>query len=481
METSAQLNSDLVRAESLKTAGRLGEAAELLEALCRANPEHAEAHLRYGRLAWELQRPELALKLLGRADELDPGSAGAMNELAEVYFALGRLDDADRALRESLARAPGNADIHVKRALISLRRKDRAAAKELCEKALAFDPGFVGAHQLLGTIAWEDGALEETARHLLVARQSGQPISDPYGILAWSLFTLGRAAEIERQGPCADEGQLFIEVMLQAIAAWQQDETELCRQQLLRANRLFASLGETPNKGVFSPFLIVLEALLARRDGEDRLYDGAEDETAEGLYALGDDHCLSAAHLPVEIDGHAHRIRPSLVVGCKAQHLAEARPSHQASAFAAALARLPAGARVLVSLGELDCRYRAGLLPGLRDKPAAEADAVVEDLVRRYVANVVELAAPRELRLSFLTPPARNLHLRHVPTYDRPLYNRIVERFAETLRQASAARGLPLVDLHAVTIAPEGGARAELYLDSNHVYPEAIVAAFRTS
>ena len=112
---------------------------------------------------------------------------------------------------------------------------------------------------------------------------------------------------------------------------------------------------------------------------------------------------------------------------------------------------------------------------------ADTADAAVENLVRRHVAKVIELAAPRDLRLSFLTPPARNLHLRHVPTYDRPLYNRIVERFAETLREVSAAQGLPLVDLHAVTTAPEGGAQAELYLDSNHVYPEAIVAAFRTS
>jgi hypothetical protein len=98
--------------------------------------------------------------------------------------------------------------------------------------------------------------------------------------------------------------------------------------------------------------------------------------------------------------------------------------------------------------------------------------------VRAYVAGVLEMTEGRGFRLLFMSPPARNLNLRKIPSTDRPRFTRIVARFAAALGEVAQEQGLPFLDLHAVTLDPEGEVRGELYSDSHHVTPQAILEAF---
>ena len=104
--------------------------------------------------------------------------------------------------------------------------------------------------------------------------------------------------------------------------------------------------------------------------------------------------------------------------------------------------------------------------------------ATVEALVEGYLKSVVALTAARGLEPLILVPPAPNIKLRKIPSYDRELFSQIVHHYCETLSKAAGARGLPVVDLYAASVDPEGGVQSKLYIDGNHVLPSAYQSAF---
>ena len=127
---------ELKTADRLEKAGRLDEAADVLERLLAHYPDHGETLRRCGRLAWDRQEPERAIQLLQQATEGESPSQGALVDLAEIYYVLQRLDDAETALRRAAELDPRNHDLLVKLALITLAKGDRSGAYAWCEEAL---------------------------------------------------------------------------------------------------------------------------------------------------------------------------------------------------------------------------------------------------------------------------------------------------------------------------------------------------------
>ena len=469
------MEAQLREAAMLQRVSRLQEAAEIYERLCRDNPEHAEAHRLFGRLSWDLQQPDRALELLTRAAALAPGEAQPHLDLAEIHAGLGRQQDAEIALKEATLRDSSAGDPFVKLALLSLQQKNRAQARDYCATALEREPGLMGAHQLMSYFCWEEGALEDAARHGLAARQALPPGPDPHGSLAACLFALGRGAEIATLAPAPSDGQSFIETVLQALAAWQAGDSEACARHVAAATALDGRLEDAPGKNIYLPFLPPLDAYLKFRSANPALYQTAGNETP--LYAVGDNHCLMPGGLVIDIAGLRHRVTTSLTVGCRAGHLAQPDDNLQRNAFAAALARAPEGAKILVSLGEIDCRYREGLLPYLRNNSGLDPDEIVIGLVKGCVDRVLAIAAERGQQVLFLVPPARNFRDKDIASTDRDLYLRISVVYAAALSETAAARGCPVVDLFTLTRDNEGQARQELYIDRNHVLPSVFLDA----
>ena len=84
---------------------------------------------------------------------------------------------------------------------------------------------------------------------------------------------------------------------------------------------------------------------------------GTLDAEHPPLFVIGDSHCLAPAWRRACIDGgRARLLRPLLVTGLKAWHLRPGCAFYPRAQFEAAAALLPAGADVIVVLGEIDCR-----------------------------------------------------------------------------------------------------------------------------
>jgi tetratricopeptide (TPR) repeat protein/TolB-like protein len=124
------------------------EAQQAADASVPAPKNSPVAHLRIGRQELGAGRLDVAEKEFRAALALDPHSASAHRELAEVYRRRGRLDDATKELQQSLA-ARDSAAVHTTLARIYLEQKKPELARAEVEKAVRLAPNYPEAKELL--------------------------------------------------------------------------------------------------------------------------------------------------------------------------------------------------------------------------------------------------------------------------------------------------------------------------------------------
>jgi len=470
------VDSQLEYAERLQRAARNAEAAQILENLCQAHPENFEGHLAYGRLLWDLQKPEQAMHYLLRAIEIDDSDAKPHLALSEIQAGLGRLADTELSLERAIELDPSLSDAYVKLALLAMQRGDKNRAITFSEEGLKIDPDLTGAHQILGMLYRERGELEGSAEHLLVTRRKMPPAPDPYCHLALNLLALGRVEELEELPTPANSSERFATLVVQAVQDWSDGAFEACANKVDQGRRVLPHMSPGPLNRVFGTYFDILDGLLAYRSDHADVYAR---EANQSIYVVGDSHCLTFGHLRINWSGKTSRLVPALVYGCKAWHLVQDSENPYRAAFHATLDRLPRGSALFACFGELDCRLREGLFRQLQQNSSLDLDQTVSQLVAAYVAMIREAAAARDMDLTLVSPPMSNLPPKRIPVEERAPYREVIRTFNKRLREEAEKAGLPLIDLHLASSAADGVAVPEYYIDSNHVRPDAFMEALR--
>lgn len=186
-----------------------------LEAIPEARPEAYDFYLRGRQYFNRFQGDDVrrALRLFGRAVEVDPEYAPAHSGLADASSFLymywedvpEHLRTADEASRRAVELDPGLAESHVSRGLtLSLKLEYGEAARHF-EAAIELDPQLFEAHNFFGRMRWTQGEMEEAARHFERAVEVRPEDYQVRALLGDVYRRLGR----EEEGRSADRGALM--------------------------------------------------------------------------------------------------------------------------------------------------------------------------------------------------------------------------------------------------------------------------------
>ena len=470
------LDHELRSAGQLELAGRLSEAAEIYGRLMSEHADNWQLLRPYARLLWNRQEHDRAFSLLDKAATLAPNQPELFIDRADYYFALGQITEAEESTRKALALAPDDPDFLVKLALVLLERMDREGARQACEKAIASVSGLKSAHQVLGDLAWQDGKFESAIEHLSIAREKPNPQSDVNAALGSSLFALGRTPEIAGLSEPPTEGQKYLETVLRAVFNWQNADFERCELLVGKAAQILPQCAGAPRVWHLHRLQHLLEELLGFLPGNEALYNAHAEAP---LFAIGDNQVLSSAHLTLPYRGRLFRLRSVTVVGLRMADLVIPEANPQRAALTGILARLPAGADVLISAGSADLHFKDGILDRLRTNPDFELEGYLERLTADYLDRTTAWCAESELNPVFLIPPHTNVSMRKLGAADRGRFVAAVTSFAAIIRRQLSERGLSAIDLWAATVDEGGETRRDRFLDRNHVSPSTIAEAFR--
>lgn len=188
----------------------------------------------------------------------------------------------------------------------------------------------------------------------------------------------------------------------------------------------YADRGATAggNHANMSAYARFLRALIAQ---------GVPKKQATFDVVVGDSHLFT----------HLHRANAAeLVLGGKAWHFAQEDMNAYKKNLQLAFGRQEKGTKILISFGEIDCRWQDGILPHCRKTgaaPAERTDFCARGLVRFCAAE----ATKGGFGLFFLPVSSPNLSaLRQVlPDMDGKAIENVVRVFNEALAQEAAANG----------------------------------------
>ena len=132
-----------------QNAGRLTEVESIYRQMLAQNPDHPEALQRLGMIAIDVNKPEKALELLGRAIAVRPDLIEPHYYLGNALKQLGRLDEAMTSFRQAIALRPDLPEPHINLGGILLDTARTSEAVESFRQAVRVSPEFPGAHSNL--------------------------------------------------------------------------------------------------------------------------------------------------------------------------------------------------------------------------------------------------------------------------------------------------------------------------------------------
>lgn len=175
MPDSPALAAILEQALAHHRAGRLAAADADYRRVLEVRPDHPDALHLLGVMAHHAGDHQPALELIGKAIAVDPSNAVYHHNIAEVYRATGRFDEAVAACRRVVDLKPDYADGHNGLGSALRLRGNLAEALAACRRAVALAPDHGDAHYNIGTVLQEQGALDDaiTAYRRAVAINPG--------------------------------------------------------------------------------------------------------------------------------------------------------------------------------------------------------------------------------------------------------------------------------------------------------------------
>ena len=249
MTTPPDVSGDALQAAiAHHRRGELDAAQALYAELLRVDPRRADALNFMGMLLVQRGERERALELLKKASTIAPREPGVWNNLGNALLSLGRLPEAEKAFRRSLALAE-SAEAWTNIARIQRRRQEWARSEGSARKAIALSPQSGEAWHylslaLLGLQRAEEAFEAAVQAELLLPAHANR--REAYGRALWAAGEHERAVAFYRDWLEKEPGDAYAQ------------------------HHLAAALGETPERAsdayvekVFDQFAASFDTQLA--------------------------------------------------------------------------------------------------------------------------------------------------------------------------------------------------------------------------
>ncbi|MGA9508443.1 MAG: tetratricopeptide repeat protein [Candidatus Sulfotelmatobacter sp.] len=173
--------------------GQLPEAVENLETALKAHPNDADILYYLGRASGLLAKQSIDTLLAAY-----PDSARAHQAMAENYFVLRRMPDAEKEYREALRLRPNLPEAHLALGEVYAGAFQWPKAEEEFRMQVKLQPGNAEAAYRLGEALLEQGKAHDARAELLRADRLLPDMPE-------TLYSLGKAASLEGDNPGAEK------------------------------------------------------------------------------------------------------------------------------------------------------------------------------------------------------------------------------------------------------------------------------------
>ncbi|MDM7947597.1 MAG: hypothetical protein QUV20_14830 [Oceanibaculum nanhaiense] len=193
------------------------------------------------------------------------------------------------------------------------------------------------------------------------------------------------------------------------------------------------------------------------------------------LFVIGDSHSLVFAGHDVACDGVIHTATSMPIRGIKMFHLTPDGPEKYKRCFIERLRSMPAGAPILLSLGEIDARPNEGIFPYAFKRKITDIESLMEKTISGFAEFVSEQtrqleSAPRSISLLGVHRPQYDVRKGLPPKAQPDQFLDFIGRFNDILKQEAGRQGWKFWDSYASSQGISADNK-EYVLDDFHMSP----------
>ena len=505
----------------LNNAGDLQGALTAFKLSTESMPSLVNAHLNMGLVLVRLQRNKEARACFEHALKFDPKNSMAFLYIAKTLEDAKEYYDAIKHYKKVLQLDKTLADAFYNMGNCFKKTDQSASAISSYTNAIQLQPNFAAAHNNLGTVLSEQGKAEDALiacktaasidpNHFMaqnnignIYRQLGNPeTAIPYYIKALelqpnyldaienlvpALMQLNRSKEIVKNkiiyeslelAKTQSAYRLFTYLAIDAFIMARYKETKQILSQIdaLHSNDSLPRL-HPKNAKFVSAYGSLLNNLLTYKNLS--LSETYLKENNPSIYHLGESHSLSYAHQTIRLENDTYYVKPKIVFGAKAWHLADTGKNSFKSFLNTQTKTIPDGSPVFISFGEIDCRPDEGIVHH-HIKTGEDLDSLITKTISGYVSHTEKLLnhkTPHRYYFSVPAPVDEGFLALHSQT-TRELTITTIQLFNKRLKEALNETDAKFVDVYALTSNQTGVSNMQYHCDHHHLAPSILKHIF---
>ena len=161
-------------------------------------------------------------------------------------------------------------------------------------------------------------------------------------------------------------------------------------------------------------------------------------------------------------------IEPTIIFGLKAWHLSQKNDNRFKSIFKEKIQRIPNHSKVLISIGEIDCRENEGIIDR-HFKTDEKIEIIINNTINGYLELIQKYITEKNLDTYFISVPAPiiNENSKH-----KKLRISVVNIFNNCLKKSIQKFNGNYLDTYSLTSNEEGTSNNKFMIDEIHLHPK---------
>lgn len=468
--------------DQLINEGNYAKAEQLCLKRIKKKPKDCDTLNNLGSIYFTTNKIDAAFHILKKARKLCTKHPQICNNLGELYRVTGDSKSAIREFEASLAISSRQSGPYNNIGVLHYEQREYTPAIQYFEKAITLKPDFAQAVDNMALCYRERGMLDEAARLHLRANEIDSSLSCVYLRLAKTLLFLHSTDDVCHVINTAIETCVFRQEELcdlyvaKAIVLWLTGEYHQLELLFLSCPKP-SKLDKTYHNFVnISGYYSLLQKLSRYQKENPQLYEG---NPSNPLFFIGDSHALAPANTVVTHNDEEYRVLSSVIIDCKTYHLGQVENNQYKESFRKLLAAYPAHSKIILGIGEIDCRHNGGFFHIYKSKQIDYKESV-PTTVERYFDFITNSTATFNHTLYFYGVPAPvdTIISTLFSKDDQAIIKDIIQLFNSSLKNLCIKNNICFLDTYTQTTTPTGVSNKKYHIDSYHLQPSILQALF---
>ena len=197
-----------------------------------------------------------------------------------------------------------------------------------------------------------------------------------------------------------------------------------------------------------------------------------ERENSEKIYHLGDSHCLSFSNLSISFEKNKYVIKPLVITGLKAWHLANNQKNRFKRSVRDYINKIPPQSKIFISIGEIDCRIEEGIIRFFKKSNKTLFD-IIQKTIKGFIDFTESHLRKNNIQAVYFGIPAPVISERNLNFWnsDQALLVEVVKTFNQILKDELQKVDTKFLDIYPMTCNKSGSSNNKYMIDKTHLHP----------